>query len=193
MAHPLPRTRLVPHPAQPFPPWPAKLLRRCGRFGVWRAGQGHWAHSFGCRQHARAALNPRSAFHVPCCLPLGCATVLLAGVAPARGKQLYGTIKLDGETPEHYISKFSINQEGYIKGKLKTENDEPFTTGGLSMFLFNAEDWPEYVTSPRSLCLLCLLCPAAMHNPPPHTHTHTITTWTTMEGPPCALCAVRYG
>lgn len=68
----------------------------------------------------------------------------LAGVQQSHAKVLAGTIQLDGEFPEHYISKFSINQEGLIKGKLSTETGEAFTTGGLSMFLYNAEDWPEY-------------------------------------------------
>ena len=68
----------------------------------------------------------------------------LAGVQQSNAKVLAGTIQLDGEFPEHYISKFSINQEGLIKGKLSTETGEAFTTGGLSMFLYNAEDWPEY-------------------------------------------------
>jgi hypothetical protein len=47
----------------------------------------------------------------------------------AVGKVLRGTIKLDGEAPEAYISKFSINEEGLIVGSLRTANAQPFNTG----------------------------------------------------------------
>lgn len=55
---------------------------------------------------------------------------LLVGLADvADGKVLRGVIKLSGELPEAYISKFSINEEGYIEGALKTVNGHPFNTG----------------------------------------------------------------
>jgi len=74
--------------------------------------------------------------------------VLLGALASfasfAQGKVLSGVIKLDGEVPEHYISKFSINSEGTVQGTLKTETGEKFTSGSVSLFMYNAEDWPQY-------------------------------------------------
>ena len=60
----------------------------------------------------------------------------LACVAPrmVTGKVLRGTIKLDGEQPEAYISKFSINEEGLIVGSLRTANAQPFNTGFVNAF-----------------------------------------------------------
>lgn len=57
------------------------------------------------------------------------ATLLWAAPRMTLGKVLRGTIKLDGEQPEAYISKFSINEEGLIVGSLRTANAQPFNTG----------------------------------------------------------------
>eukprot|EP00035_Acanthoeca_spectabilis_P006541 m.125894 g.125894 ORF g.125894 m.125894 type:complete len:483 (+) comp13557_c0_seq1:312-1760(+) len=77
---------------------------------------------------------------------------LLVGLADvADGKVLRGVIKLSGELPEAYISKFSINEEGYIEGALKTVNGHPFNTGSIALFLYDADDWSEYLA--KSTCM----------------------------------------
>jgi hypothetical protein len=70
--------------------------------------------------------------------------LLTLAVPGCDAKVLSGTLTLDGELPSHYISKFSLNQPGSVTGVLETETGEMFTSGGVALFLYDAEDWPQY-------------------------------------------------
>lgn len=74
------------------------------------------------------------------------ALCLCGGVGLTEAKVLRGTIKLTGEAPEGYISKFSINEEGFIEGTLITVNGQPFHTGYVRSLGFSP---PVHRRSPR--------------------------------------------
>lgn len=80
-----------------------------------------------------------------------CATALLGCLAPSVAKLITGQTQLDGEVPERYISKFSINGGGTIEGSLTTADGKDFETGGIALFIFNAEDWPKYHKLPTCM------------------------------------------
>jgi hypothetical protein len=74
------------------------------------------------------------------------ALCMCGGVGLTEAKVLRGTIKLTGEAPEGYISKFSINEEGFIEGTLITVNGQPFHTGYVRSLGFSP---PVHRRSPR--------------------------------------------